>query len=64
MSTTWFWKLIGGLVRFLLAGAGVAEDTDEELRLQWVSGSVYALVGSMGNRTPENAVVVPPLAWW
>lgn len=54
MSTTLFWKVIGGLVSSLLAGACIAADADEALRLQPVSGSVYALVGPMGNRTPAN----------
>lgn len=45
-------KLIAAGMALLFAGAGIA--ADEILRLQPITGPAYALVGPLGNRSPDN----------
>lgn len=42
------------LMAMLVAGAAQAVESVDGLRLQKITGQVYAVVGPLGNRTPEN----------
>lgn len=54
MPVTRFWKTALVLMGFMLAGASHAKDESQVLRLQKINSHVYAVVGPLGNRTPEN----------
>ena len=48
------WRSVCGLLGLLAAGAGMAGGGAEALRLHPVNDHVYAVVGPLGNRAPEN----------
>jgi glyoxylase-like metal-dependent hydrolase (beta-lactamase superfamily II) len=53
MRSNYILQPVIALLGLLLAVAGAAQG-DEQLRLQQVNDHIYAVVGPLGNRTPEN----------